>query len=59
MRFQMISFALGAMKFYPASLRFLGENKAKYPGAFNMQEPSGSVELNQGSLIQYYFPLEQ
>ena len=56
-----ISYALGAMKFYPASLKFMGANRSKYEHMFesNSNDNGGSIEMTVGKTIQYHFPLEK
>ena len=52
-----LSYSLAPIKFYPASLEYIGRNKTKYGDLFNPCEPSGSIELYEGNLIKFYFPL--
>ena len=59
----MISYPMGAMKFYPASLRKMGLERSKYEHMFEEKNDSeaagGSIELTIGNTINFYFPLEQ
>ena len=60
----MVSYPLGASRFYPASLAFMSKNMQRYRHMFEaprpgQQEESGSIELTQGNSINYHFPLEQ
>ena len=49
---------LGAMKFYPASLKYMGKHSKKYSEYMQMDEAGGCVELLDEGQIKYYFPLE-
>ncbi|CDW90238.1 UNKNOWN [Stylonychia lemnae] len=51
-----LSCMIGAQKFYPASLKYMGQNKERLGSQMN--ELSGSAELIQDGKIKYYFPLE-
>ena len=60
----MVSYPLGASRFYPASLAFMSRDMQRYRYMFEaprpgQQEESGSIELTQGNSINYHFPLEQ
>lgn len=46
------------MKFYPASLKFIGENHEKYKDKIDVSKAGGCVELIENGLIKYYFPLQ-
>jgi len=63
-KLSMVSYPLGASRFYPASLAFMGRNMPRYRHMFEAPRPgqpeeSGSIELTQGGMINYHFPLEQ
>ena len=59
-RIAAISYPLGAMKFYPASLKYMGAKKKQYEHMFKASDQNGgSIELTVGRTIQYHFPLEK
>jgi hypothetical protein len=52
-----LSFKLAPIKYYPASLRFMGKNKQKYGDLMNPNVPSGCLELFENNMVKYHFPL--
>ena len=60
LKVRMISYPMGAMKFYPASLRYIGEHKQKYENLFkqNSNQDSGSIELTIDNTIHFHWPME-
>jgi hypothetical protein len=62
-RIPMLSNTLGAMKFYPAILEYMGKEKAKNEHMFQQtqgtKDAGGSIELTVGNTIHFHFPLEE
>ena len=60
----MVSYPLGAKKFYPAAMKYMAEHPAKFEDYFQVnrekggQELSASIEMTVGDTIHYFYPLE-
>ena len=62
LRIRAISYPLGAIKFYPASLKYIGEHKKEFENLFKQgpeeDKNGGSIELTIDNVIHYHWPLE-
>lgn len=53
-----LSFMLGALKYYPSSLKYMGRHSSKFRDNIDMDEAGGCIELMEDNRIKYYLPLD-
>ena len=54
------SIKMGVNKVFPAFMKFVGQNKAKYPKAFSKEEKSAVIEYRDEHrpFIDFFYPTE-